>query len=280
MTLADARTVLTSAQRRGRGIGAFNVIQLEHAEAYVRAAERTHLPVVLQISENTARYHGGIEPLGLACLSLARAADAPVVVHLDHAQDPGLVEQAVDLGFTSVMYDGAALPYEENVSRTREVVSGCHAAGVTVEAELGEIGGKDGAHAPGVRTDPGEAAEFVAATGADALAVAVGTSHAMADRSAVVDLDLVRALAATVPVPLVLHGSSGVDDEGLAACIAAGMTKVNVATRLNQVMTSTVRHLLAGDERLSDPRKYLGPARDAVTEETAELQQLLWGRES
>ena len=143
--------------------------------------------------------------------------------------------------------------------------------------ELGEVGGKDGAHAPGVRTDPAEAAAFVDATGVDSLAVAVGTSHAMADRSAIVDLGLVRALFAAVPVPLVLHGSSGVDDDGLVQAVRAGMTKVNIATRLNQVMTGVVRGVLAADDRVSDPRKYLGPARAAVADEVTLLLRLLHG---
>lgn len=276
MTLVAPTDLLGTARDQRRAVGAFNVIQLEHAEAYVRAAERTGLAVVLQVSENTVRYHGALEPLALACVALARRAAAPVVVHLDHAEDTSLVAEAVALGFTSVMYDGATLPYEENVARTRDVVRHCRAAGVSVEAELGEVGGKDGAHAPGVRTDPREAAAFVEATGVDALAVAVGTSHAMTDRSAVVDLALVRALAAAVPVPLVLHGSSGVDDDGLAACARAGTAKINIATRLNQVMTAEVRRRLAADERVSDPRRYLGPARDAVVDEVAALQRLLW----
>jgi len=177
-----------------------------------------------------------------------------------------------------VMYDGSRLPYPENVRRTALVVRRCREAGVAVEAELGEIGGKDGAHAPGVRTDPTEAARFVAATGVDSLAVAVGTSHAMADRSATVDLDLVRRLAAALPVPLVLHGSSGVDDAGLAAAVGAGITKVNIATRLNQAMTAAVRRRLADDPRLSDPRRYLGPARAAMAAEVAALLRLLDGR--
>lgn len=276
MTLVAPTDLLGTARDQRRSVGAFNVIQLEHAEAYVGAAERTGLAVVLQVSENTVRYHGALEPLALACVALARRAAAPVVVHLDHAEDTSLVAEAVALGFTSVMYDGATLPYEENVARTRDVVRHCRAAGVSVEAELGEVGGKDGAHAPGVRTDPREAAAFVEATGVDALAVAVGTSHAMTDRSAVVDLALVRALAAAVPVPLVLHGSSGVDDDGLAACARAGTAKINIATRLNQVMTAEVRRRLAADERVSDPRRYLGPARDAVVDEVAALQRLLW----
>ncbi len=136
-----------------------------------------------------------------------------------------------------------------------------------VEAELGEIGGKDGAHAPGVRTDPDEAAAFVAATGVDALAVAVGSSHAMTTRDARLDDDLIARIAAAVAVPLVLHGSSGVPDDGLASAVRHGMVKVNVATHLNAVMTRAVRAALAADDTVVDPRRWLGPGRDAVADE-------------
>lgn len=277
MTLSDPRPLLAAASAGGYAVGAFNVIQIEHAEAIVAGAERAGLAVVLQISENTAAFHRGLDGIGAASLVIAARATVPVVVHLDHAESEDLVDEAVTLGFTSVMFDGAKLSYEQNQARTAEVVHRCHAAGVAVEAELGEVGGKDGAHAPGVRTDPSEAAAFVAATGVDSLAVAVGTSHAMADRSAEVDLGLVGWLREVVPVPLVLHGSSGVDDPGLVAAAKVGMAKVNIATRLNQVMTAVVRQVLAADPGITDPRKYLGPGRDAVAAEVALLLRLLRG---
>jgi fructose-bisphosphate aldolase class II len=267
--------MLRAAKAEGRAVGAFNVIQLEHAEALIAGAETAGLPVIVQISENTVRYHGGLAAIGLATLTLARAATVPVVVHLDHAEDENLVAQAIELGFGSVMFDGSRLPWAQNVERTAAVVRLCAAAGVCVEAELGEVGGKDGAHAPGVRTSPAQAAKFVAATGVDSLAVAVGTSHAMADRAAVVDLELVARLAAVVAVPLVLHGSSGVSDAGLAAAVRAGITKVNIGTRLNQVMTAAIRERLAARPQLTDPRGYLGPARDAIEAEVRDLLTLL-----
>jgi len=266
------------AQRHSRGLGAFNVVLLEHAEALVAGAEQAGLPVVLQISENCVRYHGGLRAIATATLALARAADVPATVHLDHAEDVSLVHQAVDLGLGSVMFDGSGLPYEDNVAVTRGVVDFCHAAGVVVEAELGEVGGKDGVHAPGVRTDPAEAAAFVEATGVDSLAVAVGTSHAMTSRVASVDTDLVARLAASVPVPLVLHGSSGLSDAELRGAVAAGMTKVNISTHLNALFTGAVRAVLAGDAQLVDPRRYVSAGRDAVAAESARLLTLLTGR--
>jgi fructose-bisphosphate aldolase, class II len=198
--------IVDAARAAGRGVGAFNVIQVEHAEAIVAGAEKAGAPVVLQISENAVRYHGALEPLGLATLAVAAASSARVAVHLDHATDTDLVREAVRLGFGSVMFDASVLSYEDNVAATAAVVRDCHEHGVYVEAELGEVGGKDGVHAPGARTDPEEAAAYVGATGIDALAVAVGTSHAMLTRDAAVDFGLIERLAATVPVPLVLHG--------------------------------------------------------------------------
>ncbi len=232
-------------------------------------------PVILQLSENTADYHRGLAPIAAACLQVAAASSADVCVHLDHATRRSLVEEAVGSGIGSVMFDAATLPYDENVSATAEVTDWCHARGVWVEAELGEVGGKDGAHAPGVRTDPDDAAAFVEATGVDALAVAVGSSHAMLTRDAALDLDLISVLRERVPVPLVLHGSSGVDDEGLRNAVAAGMVKINIATHLNKALTAAVREALESDPALVDPRKYLGPGRAAVAAEVARLLQVL-----
>lgn len=256
------------------GVGAFNVISLETAEGFVTAAERAGLPVILQISENCVRYHGGLPPLAAATLALADASSAAVAVHLDHATDERLALRAIDLGFGSVMYDGATLDYADNVAATRRVADAAHAAGVWVEAELGEIGGKDGAHAPGVRTDPGDAARFVADTGVDALAVAVGSSHAMSDRVARLDLDLIGRIAEAVPVPLVLHGSSGVPDDEIVKAIRAGMTKINVSTHLNGFFTRAVRAALDTDPALVDPRRYLAAGRDALAAESERLLTL------
>jgi fructose-bisphosphate aldolase, class II len=270
--------LLTRAREERRGVGAMNVIQIEHAEAIVSGAEQAGRPVVLQISENTAAYHRSLAPIALATLRIAEESSAEVNVHLDHATSVDLVHEAVGLGIGSVMFDASTLPHQENVTQTRAVVEWCHARGVCVEAELGEVGGKDGVHAPGARTDPAEAAGYVEATGVDSLAVAVGSSHAMLTRDAVLDDDLIAAIAVQVPVPLVLHGSSGVPDAGLVSAVAAGMTKVNIATHLNASMTTAVRAALDRDPALADPRKYLGPGRDAVAAEVARLLGVLAGR--
>jgi fructose-bisphosphate aldolase, class II len=275
VTLAAMPALAARARDTGRGLGAFNVIQLEHAEAIVRGAEQAGLPVVLQISENTAAYHGSLAPLALAVLRVAQESSADVVVHLDHATRPELVREAVELGVPSVMIDASTLPHARNTLVTGELTAWCHDRGVWVEAELGEVGGKDGAHAPGVRTDPAAAADFVAATAVDALAVAVGSSHAMLTRDARLDDDLIATIAARVPVPLVLHGSSGVPDAGLSSAVDHGIVKVNIATHLNKAMTGAVRDVLAADPAVVDPRKYLGPARAEVAAEVARLLDVL-----
>ncbi|WP_435243048.1 class II fructose-bisphosphate aldolase [Streptomyces cucumeris] len=275
MPLVATGEIVGPAARAGLGAGAFNVIQLEHAQAIVAGAEAAGAPVILQISENAVRYHGALAAIGRATVEVARAARVPVAVHLDHATGPDLVREAVELGFGSVMFDASALDYDTNVTSTAAVVAGCHARGVWVEAELGEVGGKDGVHAPGARTDPAQAAAYVAATGVDALAVAVGTSHAMVVKEAVVDLELVAALRAAVPVPLVLHGSSGVPEADLTRVVEAGLTKVNIATHLNVAYTRAIRDHLAEHPGAVDPRRYVAAARDAVAHEVARLLKLV-----
>jgi fructose-bisphosphate aldolase, class II len=275
MPLAAMDEIIGSARAAGRGVGAFNVIGIEHAEAIAAGAEAAGAPAVLQISENCVAYHGALEPLARACLAIARAAAVPVAVHLDHVSSVELVEAAAELGLGSVMYDGSRLPYAGNLRATAGVARWCHDRGIWVEAELGEIGGKDGLHAPGARTDPREAARFVAATAVDALAVAVGSSHAMLTRDAVLDLGLIAAIRHAVSVPLVLHGSSGVPDRDLLAAVRSGMTKVNIATQLNKVFTAAVRRTLSGEPATVDPRKYGAAGRDAIAPEVARLLRLL-----
>ncbi|WP_431278043.1 class II fructose-bisphosphate aldolase [Leifsonia poae] len=274
MPLVPTADLLHAAAANRTGIGAFNVIHLETAEALATAAEDAGLPVILQISQNCVAYHGGLEAIARATLAIAAGSQAHVAVHLDHAEDEELTRQAIDLGFGSVMFDGARLDYEGNVEATVRVVEYAHANDVLVEAELGEIGGKDGAHAPGVRTDPDEARRFVDETGVDALAVAVGSSHAMTERTASLDLDLIGRLHATVPVPLVLHGSSGASDETIVSAIRSGITKVNVSTHLNGFFTDAVRRFLAEHPEVVDSRKYMREGRAAVTTEAARLLAL------
>lgn len=279
MTLTLTAQLVADAVARGRAVPAFNVITLEQAEAVVGGAEDAGVGALLQLSENAIAFRGGFAPLLAACRELAREAAVPVGIHLDHLEDADLaraaVARAAELGVGSLMFDRATLPYEENVALTARVAAEAHAAGLWVEGELGEVGGKNGAHAPGVRTDPDEAAAFVRATGVDLLAVAVGSSHAMRERTAAIDLELVARLASAVPVPLVLHGSSGVPDAVLADAVAAGIRKVNVGTVLGIVGTARLREELAADAAAVDPRKYLRGVRAATRDEVARLAALI-----
>ena len=273
--LADTAVLARDCAARKVGLAAFNVVLLDHAEAFVDAAENTGLPLVLQLSQNAVKYHGGrLRPLGRALIELAEASTVPVSVHLDHAESTDLCREAVELGFTSIMYDGSKLPDAQNRETTAEITTFAHEHGVSVEAELGEVGGKNGVHDPSARTNPEDAAQFVADTGVDLLAVAVGSSHAMATREAVLDNQLIAAIHELVPVPLVLHGSSGVPDDGMVAAIQAGMTKINVSTHLNVVFTQGVRQILDENPKIVDPRKYVGPATHLVREEVERLMRL------
>ncbi len=270
MSVVSTGGLVAAAVEQGGAVAAVNVITLEHAEAVIGAAAAAGTAVIVQISENAVRFHGGrVRPLALASAELAAAAAVPVALHLDHVTSETLLRQAPDAGFSSVMYDAGAFPYQENVEKTCQAVDLAHAAGLWIEAELGYVGGKPdaprSAHAPGVRTDPDEAAAFVAATGVDALAVAVGSSHAMTQQTAQLDAELIARLRGKLDVPLVLHGSSGVPPDGLRTAVAAGIAKVNVGTALNVAMTGAIRAVLGADPAVADPRRYLASARDEMT---------------
>ncbi|MGB3480800.1 MAG: class II fructose-bisphosphate aldolase [Mycobacterium sp.] len=277
MTIAATPDLVAAAVAAGSAVPAFNVITIEHIEGVAAGVERAGAAALFQISENTMAFHGGrMAPLLAACAQIAAESTAPLGIHLDHLQDTDLISEAIatatDLGVSSLMVDAAHLPYEDNVERTRTMTRDAHAAGLWVEAELGEIGGKAGthiaAHAPGARTDPEEAVAFTAATGVDALAVAVGSSHAMTTREAQLDHDLISRLATAVGVPLVLHGSSGVGDDELRRAARAGIRKVNIGTALNIAYTSTIRKALS---EKPDPRPYLAAGRDAISIVVADL---------
>jgi fructose-bisphosphate aldolase class II len=274
--LTPTAELVRGAADDGVGIAAFNVVTLEHAEAIIGGAERADRPVIVQISENTVAFHGGlVAPIAAAAAALAAAARVPVALHLDHVTDVELLRAAPGCGFGSVMFDASALEYADNVAATAAAADFCHAHGMWLEGELGAVGGKGGAHAPGVRTDPAEAVAFAVATGVDMLAVAVGSSHAMTDRSARLDHSLIRDLAGALPVPLVLHGSSGVPDDELSRAITGGLVKINIGTALNIAYTAAVRQQLAAAPGAVDPRRALTAARDAMSDAVARMLRLL-----
>ncbi|CAL9353844.1 putative fructose-bisphosphate aldolase [Streptomyces sp. enrichment culture] len=281
MPLATTGDLVTRAAATRRAVAAFNIITLEHVEAVIAGAESAATPVVLQVSENAVKYRcGRLFPLARAAVAAAERAAVPVALHLDHVRSDALLRQAADAGFSSVMYDASRLPYAENLAATRAAADWAHARGLWIEAELGQVGGKNGqppldAHAPGARTDPAEARAFVTDSGVDALAVAVGSVHAMTTRTAALDHDLVKRLAGALEVPLVLHGSSGVPDGELAAAVANGITKVNVGTALNIAMTGAVREFLAARPGAVDPRGYLAAGREAMVHTVAGILRVL-----
>ncbi|MFJ4935749.1 ketose-bisphosphate aldolase [Streptomyces pseudovenezuelae] len=281
MPLATTGELVPRAATARSAVAAFNVITLEHVEAVIAAAESLDAPVVLQVSENAVRFrHGRLLPLARAAVAAAERAAVPVALHLDHVQSDDLLRQAADAGFGSVMYDAAHLPYAENLAATRAAADWAHSQKLWIEAELGEVGGKQGrppldAHAPGARTDPAEARAFVTDSGVDALAVAVGSAHAMTERTATLDHDLLKRLSTTLDVPLVLHGSSGVRDEELTAAVAGGIAKVNVGTALNVAMTGAIREFLSAHPEAADSRTYLSAGRDAMVEAARRIIRLL-----
>ncbi len=260
---------------KNRAVLAVNVILMEHAESYLKAAEEMQIPLIMQISENAIKYHGSLKPIFLATQAIANGSQTPICVHLDHIEDINLIKEGLDLGCKSIMYDGSKLDYSENVKISSQIAELVHSYRGSLEVELGEIGGKDGVHAPGARTNPLEAKKFVEDTNADLLAVAVGSSHAMNTRDAKLNFELIKEISHEVPVPLVLHGSSGVSDEDLLEAVKSGISKVNIATHLNKVFTNQIRNQLSGDPKLSDPRKYLIPAKEVVKEEVKRLLKLV-----
>jgi fructose-bisphosphate aldolase, class II len=251
MSCATLAEVLAPALRDGRAVAGFVVQGWEDARAYVMAAEAEGRPVILQIGPG-ARAHLPLAVAGLMLRNLAEGASVPVVVHLDHGEGIDVCRAAIEAGFTSVMYDGSALPLAQNIARTADIVAMAHAAGVSVEAELGFVGYHGGAVSRG--TDPQEVAQFWADTGVDALAVSVGNDHLMPRPGAVVDVDLLMAIGRAAPgLPLVLHGGSGIAHP-LRTRIAreTNVCKFNIGTELRQAFGAALRDVLARDHALFD----------------------------
>jgi len=249
MTLARGTDLLTDARADGRAVPAFTTYTLEGIRAICQAAERTGLPVIVAAGSSSFR-EVGRAPLAAAALAAAETARVPVGVHLDHCTDIDEIAACIALGYSSVMIDGSALPFEENVAVTRAVVERAHDAGVWVEGELGAISGDEDASSGAVAaalTDPDQAAEFAARTEVDALAVAVGTVHGLTTTPVNVDHTRLRAIAAATAVPLVLHGASGLDDAELAETVTSGVAKVNINAELRRRQLDALRVGLAED---------------------------------
>jgi len=277
MSLVTSKDILEPARQGHYAVGAFNANNLEMVQAIIEAAEQEKAPVIVQISEGAIRY-GGLEYLAAIVQTGAILASVPVVLHFDHGSSFETNMLCLRAGFTSLMYDGSAKPYEENVATTAMIVRAAHACGVPVEAELGQVlRSEDQVTAKEVMdsmTDPDQAVDFVGRTGCDSLAIAVGSVHAMQTREAELDQERIRACAAVVEVPLVLHGSSGVTDESIQEAIKNGICKVNVGTYLAAGFTETIRSQANAQPTQFDPRKILAPARAEVKERVREKIRL------
>ena len=269
MPFVSTREMLKKAQQGKYAVGAFNSENMEMVQAIVAAAEAEHAPVIIQTTPGTLKYADAMIFAGQAS-RLAAAAKVPVALHLDHGNSFELAEYCVRQGYTSVMIDGSLLPFEDNVALSRRVVE--MAGDTPVEAELGTVGGKEDSHEASVSyTDPAQAEEFVRRTGVYSFAPAIGTAHGVYKSTPKIDLERLSEIAARVDAPLVLHGTSGVPDETVRACIERGICKVNYATDLRITFTNAVKAYIVENPNAFDPKKYLGAARAAVTERVREL---------
>jgi len=292
MPLVTSKEMFKKAYEGGYAIGAFNINNMEIVQAIVDAAYEEKSPVILQASAGARKYAGSIYIKKLAEAAVAMYPDLPIVLHLDHGETFEICKECIDDGFTSVMIDGSKLPFEENIKLTKKVVEYAHSRGVVVEAELGKLAGIEDnikvSEREATFTDPDQAVEFVERTGIDSLAIAIGTSHGAYKFKGEPKLDFDRLKVISEKLkgfPLVLHGASsvpqfivekannfggkidnakGVPEEMLRKSAQMGICKINIDTDLRLAMTSTIREELAKNPGEFDPRKYLGPARDAV----------------
>ena len=250
--------------REGRyAVPAFNAENMEMVQAIVAAAEETRSPVMIQTTPTTVKYITREMAYAMVKTEADRAT-VPVALHLDHCENYDDVVAAMKVGYSSVMIDASKIPYEENVAVTAKVVEAAKAFGATVEAELGTVGGKEDGHSADViYTDPDQALDFATRTGVDIFAVAIGTAHGFYKGEPKLNFELLAKLREMISVPLVLHGGSGVPDEMIRRTIELGISKVNFATELRAAMTAAVREALT-NESLIDPKKFMGPGRDAV----------------
>lgn len=258
------KILLEEARKGGYAVPAFNVDNLESVIGVLRAAENTQKPIIVQTIPRTLKY-GGI-PAYSALVRALYKGNPDISIHLDHGGDIEICKACIAAGYTSVMIDGSQLAFEDNVRLTKQVVDFAHEAGVSVEGELGTIGGKEETEATVRYTEVSEAEEFVARTGADSLAIGVGTAHGVYKGVPHIAIDRIEEIAAKVDTPLVLHGASGLSDDVITACIKAGISKINFATQLRQAFTEGLKEGLALNPDAFDPKAYLPSAIEKVRE--------------
>ena len=267
MPLVTSEQMLLDAQKGGYAVGAFNVENMEMVKAVIQAAEELNAPVMLQTTPSTVKY-GSLETYFGIVSAEAKKASVPVCLHLDHGSSFELAVQAMKAGYTSVMIDGSHEDLENNIALTKRVADVAAACGIPVEAELGKVGGKEDdleAEAD-TNTDPAEAKVFVERTGVSSLAIAIGTTHGFYAGTPVLDKERVSQIKEAVPLPLVLHGASGLSDEDVRECVKRGMCKVNFATELRVAYTDACKKLLGEKPETFDPKKLGTVGMEAVKE--------------
>jgi tagatose 1,6-diphosphate aldolase GatY/KbaY len=274
MKLVPALDLVLEAQKNKQAVAAFNVENMETVQAVVRAANESQMSVIIQTTPSSVKFAGLSAFYHNVVAALEQInCKLPVALHLDHGSSFGLAVQAIRYGYSSVMIDGSLLPFEENIALTTQVVLVAQQVGVSVEAELGNVGGKedDLEVEKNSLTDPFQAAEFAERTGASTLAVAIGTAHGIYSGTPKLDLERLEEIRRTVQIPLVLHGTSGVPDDVVKKCISIGMSKVNYATDLRMAFTEAVKKAIAEKPDTFDPKHYLDAGREAVYKRALEL---------
>jgi fructose-bisphosphate aldolase class II len=277
MSFVTNAGLLERAMAGGYAVGAFNTNNLEITLSIVEAAAAERSPLILAVSPGAMKY-AGVAYLAAIARVASEEVDVPMSLHLDHGTNLEEVRTALDHGFSSVMIDGSALPFEENVSLTREVVEMAHARGASVEGELGRLVGTEDLLSVSEReasmTDPDQAAEFVERTGIDALAVSIGNAHGWYKGEPELDFVRLRRIREKVSVPLVLHGASGIPDEMIREACSIGVDKINIDTEVRDAFRRGVADFLQRNPEIIDPRKILTPAREAMREVVARKMRL------
>ncbi|WP_282173701.1 class II fructose-bisphosphate aldolase [Cytobacillus firmus] len=270
MPLVSMTEMLNKAKSEGYAVGQFNLNNLEFTQAILQAAEEEKSPVILGVSEGAARYMGGFKTVVKMVEGLLEdyKITVPVAIHLDHGSSFDKCKEAIDAGFTSVMIDASHDPFEQNVETTSKVVEYAHSKGVSVEAELGTVGGQeDDVIADGViYADAKECEELVKRTGIDCLAPALGSVHGPYKGEPNLGFSEMEEIGSLTGVPLVLHGGTGIPTKDIQKSVSLGTAKINVNTENQIASAKRVREVLAADTEVYDPRKYLGPAREAIKE--------------
>lgn len=269
MSLVSVDFLLEKAEKEGYAVGAFNCNNMEIVQAIVAAAEAEKSPVIIQASQGAIKY-AGLEYIVKLVETAANSVSVPVALHLDHGTNFDQVVKCIRYGFSSVMIDGSKLPLDENIAVTNKVLDIARPIGVSVEAELGKIGGTEDdvtvSEKEAMFTSPEEAKKFVDETGIKSLAIAIGTAHGPYKGIPKLDFERLKTIKELVKIPIVLHGSSGVADEDVKKAIELGVRKVNIDTNIRQAFMKGVKDALAEKPEEIDPRKVLGPAREAMIE--------------